>query len=315
MFNTPSNGIPDNSPLVRISQVRYYQTSILSGSAGVNGARMKLTWGDDDGAGDLPTLVVARSTVVNGTYSSLGQSAVSGDSLNGNVTSQNFTMTAGPGSDFIALGTTNSDVSLPVQLAIFQAIPINDYIQIRWRTESEVENAFWILQRAVLEDSSQIAVPASQIQFQPLAQLQGQGNSSTAFDYEFSDKDIIPGTWYRYRLLDVSFNGNITVHPDISVRANVPVQFALLQNYPNPFNPRTTISFTLPKSEPVTLVIYDALGREVTKLADKDVLEMGLHLIEWDGRDHWGNQVASGIYFYRLVTAEHTALKKMLLLK
>lgn len=315
LFNSPPNGTPDNSPLVRISQVRYYQTTILSGSAGSNNARVKLTWGSDDGVGDLPRMVVARSTVVNGIYSSLSQSAVSGDSLNGSVTSQNFTLTSSPGSDFLALGTTNADVSLPVQLAIFEARPINNSIRIVWRSESELENAFWILERANLEDSSQVGLPASQLFFQEIYRIPGQGNSTTACDYEFVDVKVVSGNWYRYRLLDVSFNGEINYHPDIAVRANVPLTFALLQNYPNPFNPRTTISFTLPAPTPVTLTIYDAVGREIKKIVDRKNFDIGLHLLEWDGKDRWGNQVASGIYFYRLETTNHWDVKKMVLLK
>ncbi len=315
LFNSPPNGIPDNSPLVRISQVRYYQTTVLSGSAGSNNARVKLTWGSDDGVGDLPRMVVARSTIVNGIYSSLGQSAVSGDSLNGSVTSQNFSLTGSTGSDFLALGTTSSDVSLPVQLAVFEAHPINDYIRIIWRSESEMENAYWILERANLADSSQAELPASQLNFLEIYRTPGQGNSTTGSDYEFVDVKVVPGNWYRYRLLDVSFNGEINFHPDIAVRANVPVKFALLQNYPNPFNPRTTISFTLPAQTLVTLTIYDALGREVTKIVDRENFDMGIHFLEWDGRDRWGNQSASGIYFYRLETNQHWDVKKMILLK
>lgn len=315
LFHSPPNGTPDNSPLVRISQVRYYQITVLSGSAGSDNAQVKLTWGSDDGVGDLPRMVVARSTIVNGIYSSLGQSTVSGDSLNGSVTSQNFSLTGSTGSDFLALGTTNSDVSLPVQLALFDARPINDDIQIFWRSESEIENAYWILERADLADSSQVELPGSSLLFHEIYRVPGKGNSSTACDYEFVDEQVIPGNWYRYRLLDMSFNGEIHFHPDVTVRANAPLTFTLLQNYPNPFNPRTTISFTLPVPTPVTLTIYDALGREVTKIVDKENFDMGIHLLEWDGRDRWGNQAASGIYFYRLETNQHWDVKKMILMK
>ncbi len=94
----------------------------------------------------------------------------------------------------------------------------------------------------------------------------------------------------------------------------MPREFALHQNYPNPFNPTTTIRFELPKATKVYLVIYDILGREVTRLKQEQ-LGAGYHQVLWHGRDHAGRNLASGIYFARLVTPEYSKTMKMLLLK
>ena len=94
----------------------------------------------------------------------------------------------------------------------------------------------------------------------------------------------------------------------------MPEQFALHQNYPNPFNPTTTIRFDLPEASQVYLIVYDMMGREVMRLAE-GVKPAGYHELRWDGKDASGRQVASGIYFARLVTPEHTRAMKMLLLK
>ena len=103
-------------------------------------------------------------------------------------------------------------------------------------------------------------------------------------------------------------------------KASVPQAFELYQNYPNPFNPNTTIKFTLPASTddgetlPTTLKIYNVLGEVVRTLVDEP-MSPGVHHKIWDGKDGQGNQVASGIYFYRLRAGKFSETKKMVLLK
>ena len=80
-------------------------------------------------------------------------------------------------------------------------------------------------------------------------------------------------------------------------------------NYPNPFNPTTKISFTLPQNSRVSLKVYDALGREVADLAN-NIFEAGTHEVEFDA-----SNLASGIYFYTIRTAQGNITKKMLLIK
>ncbi len=79
-----------------------------------------------------------------------------------------------------------------------------------------------------------------------------------------------------------------------------PRRFALSQNYPNPFNPSTTLSFQLPVSADVRLVIYDILGREVVELVDRH-LAPGDHQVIWEGKSQGGRELPSGIYIARLL--------------
>ncbi len=76
-------------------------------------------------------------------------------------------------------------------------------------------------------------------------------------------------------------------------------QFELYPNYPNPFNPSTTISFTLPRSGNVEIVVFDISGRRVQTLIDTP-LPAGRHQVVWNGRDASNRPVSSGVYFYRL---------------
>lgn len=95
---------------------------------------------------------------------------------------------------------------------------------------------------------------------------------------------------------------------------NLPTAYALLQNYPNPFNPTTEIEFALPKASVISLVVYNLLGRQVRTLADGS-FAAGQHRITFDGRADDGTQLGTGVYFYRLTTANFTQSRKMLLVK
>jgi hypothetical protein len=95
---------------------------------------------------------------------------------------------------------------------------------------------------------------------------------------------------------------------------DVPLSYELKQNFPNPFNPSTMIHFTIPKASSARLVVYDILGREVTTLLDQDVAP-GVYKVDWNGKDHAGVQVTSGVYFYRLEAGTFSQIKKMVLVK
>lgn len=85
--------------------------------------------------------------------------------------------------------------------------------------------------------------------------------------------------------------------------------YYLSVNYPNPFNPTTTISFGLPIGDEVSLKIFDVLGREVTTLIDSK-LAPGEYEVTFNAQN-----LASGVYFYRLKTSDFLKTRKMLLLR
>ena len=88
-----------------------------------------------------------------------------------------------------------------------------------------------------------------------------------------------------------------------------PNQFSLSQNYPNPFNPATSIDFTLPKVEKVRITIYNQLGQQVSQVADKEY-SPGSYSIRFAG-----NNLSSGVYYYRIEAGSFVQTKKMILLK
>lgn len=96
----------------------------------------------------------------------------------------------------------------------------------------------------------------------------------------------------------------------------LPTAFALNQNYPNPFNPETRIAFDIPVnwSAPVTLRIYNMQGQLIQTLVD-GVMPPGRHEVVWNGRDASGQPVATGMYFYQILSGEVKAVKKMMMTK
>lgn len=86
------------------------------------------------------------------------------------------------------------------------------------------------------------------------------------------------------------------------------------QNYPNPFNPSTTIAFSIPAKQALSLQIYNVSGQLVKTLVNRS-MEAGTHRVSWDGSNDLGGSVTSGVYFYRLKTDGFESTKRMVLLK
>jgi len=93
----------------------------------------------------------------------------------------------------------------------------------------------------------------------------------------------------------------------------LPTRFALMNNYPNPFNLNTNISFTIPENCQISLKLYNIAGQLVKSFGG--IYQAGNHTITWDGTNTRGEEVASGIYFYRLVAGQYHCTKKMVLMK
>jgi hypothetical protein len=195
-------------------------------------------------------------------------------------------------------------VPLAVELTTFEAIAGDGEVTLHWRTESETNNDHFMLYKRV----------AGNEDFGVLAQIPGQGTTSTPHEYEFVDRQVVNGVTYEYQISDVDINGVETIH-DLIVSAtpfsgaSVPTEYALHQNYPNPFNPYTTISYDVKEHGFVTLKVFDVLGREVVTLVDGSQ-DASPYSVEFDATD-----LASGIYFYQLKVNDFTDLKKMVVLK
>ncbi len=94
----------------------------------------------------------------------------------------------------------------------------------------------------------------------------------------------------------------------------IPKTFALLPVYPNPFNPTTFITYHLPKTSDVSIVVYNSVGQVIRNL-ESGQRQAGRYTIQWDARDNQGMPVTSGMYLCRFESGGHVFIQKMMLLK
>ena len=80
-------------------------------------------------------------------------------------------------------------------------------------------------------------------------------------------------------------------------------------------NPTTTISFNLPLSQKISIVVFDVLGRKVSTLVDNQRFNPGKNIVTWNGTNQQGDLVSSGIYFYQVSSDNYKATRKMVLMK
>jgi hypothetical protein len=118
------------------------------------------------------------------------------------------------------------------------------------------------------------------------------------------------------QFITVTESASLTKDPGSSDSENsaLPKAFILHQNYPNPFNPTTTIRYALPADSRVFLKVYNAAGQEVRTLVNT-TQSAGEKKIRWDGTNNRGEKVGSGIYLYKLETADFVRTRKMILMK
>ncbi len=210
---------------------------------------------------------------------------------------------------------TDSDSSLPVTLSAFTAILADSGIMLKWRTESEVNNMGFNLYRSESQDGP----------FLKIGWMDGAGSSAIPHAYHFIDKTAQPGRTYFYYIEDVDVEGMREKSQMIKIafpekqRVLIPSRTALFQNYPNPFNPETWLPYQLAETVPVTIQIYDPKGKIIRTL-QIERQPAGSYMTRdtaayWDGTDHTGQAVGSGIYFYQLTAGDFSAIRKMVILK
>jgi hypothetical protein len=271
----------------------------------------------DPGSGNSVSYSGFSSAVsTSGTYYFLtGDVATDATGIVQAVLTANGSLTVFPGS---LLGTitnaplSSADVPLPAGLVFFSARAEKNSVVLNWRTESELNNAGFILDR-----SEETDVWVQIASYQTHAELLGRGNNSSAVDYAFRDLNVETGNDYAYRLSDVSTGGEITAHAPLSVfvKANItPATTEMDKAYPNPFNPRTFISYRLSEDTPVDILVFNMLGHPVRTLVEGRQPAGNYH-VYWDGTDETGQKSPSGGYVIRLVTGETVLAQRVLMLK
>jgi len=203
-----------------------------------------------------------------------------------------------------------NDQSLPVELSSFKAHQEKSVIILEWRTESEIDNLGFIIDRRV-NQGNWVEIAS----YLYCKELEGAGSKSSATEYKFIDKNVIPGMTYEYRLSDVSYYGEVERHSIRKIaikKENLDViseTFTLYDAYPNPFNPVTTITYQIAEPSFIRLSIYDINGRLIETLVNEHK-NAGYYTVNWNAQN-----IVSGIYIYRIDAGEFSSVKKCLVVK
>jgi len=152
------------------------------------------------------------------------------------------------------------------------------------------------------------SAPKGYLDFYATATIQHNTWTHPATDTPFQDVDGNPLTLAQWRQY-IKTLGTTGVN-----QSEAPVIFYTVTNYPNPFNPQTTLHFSIEKTEPVKIMIYNSLDKKVKTITDQ-IYEHGQHQLVWDGTNDQGQTVSSGIYFYKMETPHFRQVKKCLLVR
>jgi hypothetical protein len=316
------------------SMTLYTENSLLNetNDLGLSNSGDNITiWYDDDGTWDAtnsigidhisyinyvapPTGVTWASEIPSARGADDGVDAYFSDGANfNNDDAVNWVKSETHTQGFVNVG--QDDSALPVELGDFRAEVEKDGIRLLWTTESEIHNKGFYVYRST-DDKTYSKISGL---------IPGNGTTSETSTYSFMDKNVKYGQVYYYKISDVEeITLKETYHGPLAVIAGkgqtnpespeLPRSFELSQNMPNPFNPTTTITYDLPTKTYVSLKIYDANGRLVKTLMDRD-LDAGYYSVNWNGTDNTGKTVNSGVYIYRLETDKEVESKSMILMK
>ena len=245
-----------------------------------------------------------------------------------------------PNDGWILVYVFDYDESLvPVELNLFTASVNNGKVILNWETATEINYAKFEIERKSLLQGN----------WETLGAVQGHGNSNSPKKYSFTDKNP-PAGKIQYRLKQIDMDGSFEYSDIVEVEIAPPSKFELLQNYPNPFNPTTNITYVIASEAtqlrlgrttefsantnnltdchvnsnkleftrndgaiPVTLKVYDALGREVATLVNKKQMP-GKYSVQFNAASAFGG-LPSGVYLYVLRAGNFVQTRKMILIK
>ena len=190
---------------------------------------------------------------------------------------------------------TKADPPAPITLASFTAKAKKGVVEVAWVTESQTENAKFLVYRDGLK----------------IAEVEGAGTTSETMEYLVVDETVLPGV-HEYALADVSLAGDVVEHEAVTVEVGTALaeaNFVLNKAYPNPFNPRVTLSMEFAEGTNSEISIYNTQGALVQTLYN-GYLEAGSHELNWNA-----SNMQSGVYIVKMVAGNVSSTQKLVLMK
>lgn len=264
---------------------------------GTNAARIKRVWKaqatnftQSVSIGFESSMLIAWLPVSNlrllvdddGNFANGGTTIYSGAVLNGSrIEFSGITNLGNAGNLYFSLATVNYTATpLPVTLTAFSGMCSNGIITLQWTTQSETNNNFFTVERS--DDG---------FTFYQAAIVPGSGTTSQINHYSWTDESVASGVVY-YRLSQTDNNGTLTIMRLIVVQSCEVNSSVLI--YPNPTTGNGYLVFSASEGDVIDLVIFDALGRQVSTVTEQQTFEEGIHQKEIPLSDE-----PPGVYFVR----------------
>jgi hypothetical protein len=201
----------------------------------------------------------------------------------------------------------NIDYTVPVELTSFAANAVRDEVELNWRTATETNNQGFEIERMTAGGG-----------FEQVGYVAGFGTTTEPKSYSFVDSKLEAGN-YSYRLKQIDFDGSYEYSNEVNADVEIPLEYSLEQNYPNPFNPSTTIKYSLAEDGFVKLAVYNMLGEEVATIVNASQkagrYEINFSALGGSASGGNANSLSSGVYVYRIESANYTSSKKLMLMK
>ncbi len=248
-------------------------------------------------------------------------------SWTGNFTDIKVKVKSQSGGDYVLDVFKNSEPAAPKNLVITNPGSDGSHPILQWNANTEPDLHHYLVWRGTTPNWKTTPITWES------SSAANVTNTTWTDTQTIIDLDVLSATYYRITAVDAVSNQSdysssvgTTSNPlakpaeEEPHAASLPENFSLHTNFPNPFNPSTEIKFDLPEPAQVNLTIFNIAGQMVRTLVDEPRLA-GYHSILWDGRDEFGNEVASGMYLYRIsatttaTASPYVAVKKMSLLR
>lgn len=199
-------------------------------------------------------------------------------------------------SDFTLPG--KSDLTppiLPVELISFIAYPVNNYIELKWITASEVNNDGFDIERSI-----------DGVRFEKIGYIDGNGTTNKETIYTFQDDSVQYNILYYYRLKQIDFDGTTSYSNIVDVRLlfNQLEGWEVSNFFPSPSVSNSFIQISTDKDLELDYVFYDVLGKVIE--AKRQFFQKGNHLIKYDVE-----QLPGGIYFLSISNSEANFTRKL----
>jgi len=189
---------------------------------------------------------------------------------------------------------------LPVQLTSFNATLVGNTVHTSWTTETEVNSYGFDVERSSTEKD-----------WIKIGFVEGHGTSNTPSEYHFVDNNIGVSPVLFYRLKMIDRDGSSQYSDVATVKTGMlPTKPMLHATYPNPFNATAMVHFSIPSDQAVSILVYDAMGREVQRLYDNESLAAGYYSRPFDAAS-----LPSGKYVVRMIAGSFTTSESILLQK